>query len=245
MSNILVSAERRLSYEVLGEQGPLIVAHPGGPGFAGHVLGSLGGLDGEHTLLVIDPRGAGRSEAPRSGRYGLDDYVADLVGVFDALLLDDVVLLGHSHGAMVSARFAASHGRRLRGLVLDTMAVRPADVPFPEQASAYFARFDLRSRRYMTHHLGEGWEPAAHWFGAHERPTLDMTQDLLAITVPTLVVAGERDWSTGSHAAIAQASLLANGEVGVVPDAGHFPWVENPARYVRLVSEFISRLPGG
>jgi pimeloyl-ACP methyl ester carboxylesterase len=244
MSNVVVGAERRLNYEVLGETGPLIVAHPGGPGFAGHVLGSLGGLDENHTLLLLDPRGAGRSVAPRSGRYGLDDYADDLSRLLDALRLDDVVLLGHSHGGMVAARFAACHGDRLRGLILDTTPIRPAAVAFPRRAAAYFARYDTTARHFVARHLGEGWEPAAEWFGQHERPALDLTTDLASIRSRTLVIAGEHDWSTGEPTAREMAALLASSQVALVRGAGHFPWVENPRGYVQAVSGFVAGLPG-
>ena len=36
--------------------GPLLVCHPGGPGFDGSELRDLGGLDTTRTLLLIDPR---------------------------------------------------------------------------------------------------------------------------------------------------------------------------------------------
>ena len=41
--------------------GPLLLCHPGGPGFDGSELHDLGGLDRTRTLLLLDPRGSGRT----------------------------------------------------------------------------------------------------------------------------------------------------------------------------------------
>ena len=54
--------------------GPLLVCHPGGPGFDGSELNDLGGLDATRTLLLVDPRGTGGSDD--ADTYTLADYVA-------------------------------------------------------------------------------------------------------------------------------------------------------------------------
>ena len=106
---------RRLSYRLLGS-GPLLVCHPGGPGFSGVELGDLGGLDGTRTLLLLDPRGTGASE-PAAG-YSLDGYVDDLADLRQHLGDQQLDLLGFSYGAAVAAHFAALHPAAVRRLVL-------------------------------------------------------------------------------------------------------------------------------
>ena len=53
------AAGTELHYELRGD-GPLLVCQPGGPGRPGGYLDDLGGV--HRTLLLLDPRGAGRSE---------------------------------------------------------------------------------------------------------------------------------------------------------------------------------------
>jgi lipase len=68
-------------------------------------------------LIAVDLRGRG-SSSEVSGPYGIDVHVDDALAVLDALSLDRVVLAGHSLGAYIAVRLAASHPERVRSLVL-------------------------------------------------------------------------------------------------------------------------------
>jgi proline-specific peptidase len=115
---------RNLYYETRGAGAPL-VCHPGGPGFSGAYLGTLGGLDRARSIIAVDPRGAGRSDPPSSAdAYALDDYVADLHHVVEHLGLEQIDLLGHSHGSLVALLYTARHPERIRRLVLVAVGAR-------------------------------------------------------------------------------------------------------------------------
>ena len=96
--------------------GPLLVCHPGGPGFDGSELLDLGGLDATRTLLLVDPRGTGGSAEAET--YLLDDYVADVEELRVDLGEEQIDLLGFSHGGLVAAAYAIAHPGRIRKLVL-------------------------------------------------------------------------------------------------------------------------------
>lgn len=109
---------RRLSYRKLGH-GPLLVCHPGGPGFSADYFGDLAGLWEQYTLIMLNPRGTGGSSRPAERRaYAVDDYVTDLEELRHHLGLERMLLLGHSHGGVVAQAYAASHPVRVQRLVL-------------------------------------------------------------------------------------------------------------------------------
>jgi pimeloyl-ACP methyl ester carboxylesterase len=69
-------------------------------------------------VLCYDLRGHGLSERPRTG-YSIPDSVADLVGVLDALSIDEPVhLVGNSYGGVIGLAFAIAHPERTASLVL-------------------------------------------------------------------------------------------------------------------------------
>jgi pimeloyl-ACP methyl ester carboxylesterase len=74
-------------------------------------------LAGRAGLVALDLRGRGSSR-DLPGPYGIDVHVADTIALLDHLRLDCVVLVGHSLGAYIVARFAVLHPDRVRGLVL-------------------------------------------------------------------------------------------------------------------------------
>lgn len=102
-----------------GWQRPGPRVFPAGPGLPGAHMGGLGGLDQEHLLVRPDWRGAGESDPPADDSHRIADYVADLELLRRALGLQQMDLLGHSFGALVSLSYAAVHPDRVTRLVID------------------------------------------------------------------------------------------------------------------------------
>lgn len=118
---------RKLTYRKLGH-GPVLVCHPGGPGFSSTYFGDLAALWEQFTLVMVNPRGTlGSSRPADSKAYAIDDYVADVEELRRHLGLERMMLLGHSHGGIVAQAYAARHPGRVRGLVLASTLVRFAD----------------------------------------------------------------------------------------------------------------------
>ncbi len=110
-----------LSYERRGN-GPLLVCHPGGPGGSAAEFRDFAGLDDTFELVLLSPRGSTGSDA--AGDYVLASYVADVEALRGHLGVEQLDLLGFSHGGIVAMAYAAAHGSRTRRLLLvDTLAL--------------------------------------------------------------------------------------------------------------------------
>jgi proline-specific peptidase len=116
-----------LAYERRG-RGPLLVCHGGGPGFSAFYLSGLAGLDDRLELVLLDPRGTGRSGRPADSRaYAIEDYANDVEELRRHLGLERINLLGHSHGGAVAIDYAARHPDRVEKLVLASTLARFAE----------------------------------------------------------------------------------------------------------------------
>ena len=132
---------RTLSYRREGE-GPVLVCHPGGPGFSARYFGDLAGLGAVFTLVMLNPRGTEGSDRPSDPRaYETADYVADLDELRAHLGLERMLLLGHSHGGVVAAAYAAAHPDRVERLVLASTLARFA----AEQEAVMEAAMDAKA----------------------------------------------------------------------------------------------------
>ena len=132
---------RKLTYRKLGH-GPVLVCHPGGPGFSSTYFGDLAALWEQFTLVMLNPRGTAGSERPADPRaYQIDDYVADLEALRAHLGLERMLLLGHSHGGVAAMAYAAAHPGRVRRLVLASTLCRFGT----EQENAMRAGMDRRA----------------------------------------------------------------------------------------------------
>jgi proline-specific peptidase len=115
---------RRLAYRREGS-GPVLVCHPGGPGFSSRYFADLAGLGGRFTLVLLHPRGSEGSDRPADPlAYTTEDYVADLDELRAHLGLERMLLLGHSHGGVVAQAYAARHPDRVERLVLASTLAR-------------------------------------------------------------------------------------------------------------------------
>jgi pimeloyl-ACP methyl ester carboxylesterase len=140
---------RKLTCRKMGT-GPVLVCHPGGPGFSSSYFADLAGLWEKFTLVMVNPRGTGGSDRPSdSAGYQIDDYVADLEELRGHLGEERLLLLGHSHGGVVAQAYAAAYPGRVRRLVLASSLARFGT----EQEAAMRAGMDKRS--------GQPWYPDA------------------------------------------------------------------------------------
>ncbi|WP_240506768.1 alpha/beta hydrolase [Thermoactinospora rubra] len=110
---------------------PIIVVH-GGPGVPEleENARSLAALTGRgfdvYLYAQLGTDGSARLADPRG--YTRERDVADLEGLRERLGLDRVVLLGHSYGGEIAARYLAAHPGRVAKLVLTSPGpVDPAD----------------------------------------------------------------------------------------------------------------------
>ena len=71
---------RKLTYRRMGT-GPVLVCHPGGPGFSSSYFGDLAGLWEKFTLVMLNPRGTGGSDRPSDSREWNMEEIPTVTGL--------------------------------------------------------------------------------------------------------------------------------------------------------------------
>ena len=104
------------AYEVSG-QGPLCIAHSGGPGVNSSYL-RMPLLEQDMKIIYLDPVGTGKSGLLPGGDYSVEEYARRVELLLARLDVTDVFLLGHSHGGFVALQYALDYPARLRGLII-------------------------------------------------------------------------------------------------------------------------------
>ncbi len=141
MESFRTADGRSLSYRREGS-GPVLVCHPGGPGFSSRYFGDLAGLGASFTLVLLNPRGTEGSDRPADPRrYAIEDYVGDLEELRAHLGLERMLLLGHSHGGVVAQAYAAAYPDHVEKLVLASTLARFAE----EQTAAMEAGMNTKA----------------------------------------------------------------------------------------------------
>jgi proline iminopeptidase len=132
-----------LYYRTIGAGPDTIVVLHGGSGLdMGYLTSTLLPLSRNHTLLLYDQRGAGRSTVlTDSGAISLSAHITDLEAIRDAFGIKRMILLGHSWGAMLAAQYALRHQRHVGRLILVDAG--------PPRRSPYFQQFLANALSWM------------------------------------------------------------------------------------------------
>lgn len=262
-TQLLDRPEGRIAYETTGE-GPLVVLVPG--------MGDLRTtyrflvphlVAAGFTAVTTDLRGHGDSDATFSA-YGDVETAGDIAALLDHLGRPAVVV-GNSMGAGSAAYLAATRPELVRGLVLMGPFVRDGDVSAIQRFLLRVAMMPVWaptvSKAYVPR-LYAGAKPAdldahlasmvaairrpgyARAFSATTRTTHAPVEARLGdVSAPALVVMGELDPDFPDPAVEAQwIADRIDGQVLMVPDAGHYPQSQRPDLVGPAVVSFVSQV---
>ena len=234
-----------------GSGEPLVFLHGAGTASGFHFSASWAS-----RFTVYLPYHPGYGESPDSAAITtIDDYVLHYLELFDRLGLDSVRLVGLSIGGWIAATLAAQNSHRLMKLVLvgpaglrvrehptlDFFRLKPDEVPThlvhdlgvlappPDSHSSEFIDFLVNNYHEMSSYGKLAWS----------RPyDPDLGKWLHRISVPTLLLYGDKDRVTPAQQAEAWASLIPNAAIRIVRDAGHLV-LDEKEEAPRAVLEFL------
>ncbi|RIJ77192.1 alpha/beta hydrolase [Nakamurella silvestris] len=238
-----------LYYEVHGSGGvPMILAH-GGFGSTAMVASVAAALAPARQVIAVDLQGHGRTrDIDRA--VSLPAFGDDIGALIDHLGLAQVDLVGYSLGAGTMLRAAIQHPAKVRKLVVISTPHR-RDGWYPEvlagmnQVSS--AGFEMMRQTPMYAEYAAVAPDPDHFpilmdkMGASMRTSYDWTEEVAALTVPTMLVFGDADGI--SPARIAEFfGLLGGGQrdgswdrsgmstarLAVLPNTTHYEIFDKP-----------------
>jgi pimeloyl-ACP methyl ester carboxylesterase len=229
--------------------------------------------DGRRVIRFDLPGFGLTGPLPPLARYDFETYVRVVLGVFDALGLDRVVLAGNSFGGNIAWEVAAAAPGRVDALILVDSAGFPpsatsiplgfrlARTPVVRDLMEYVlprsvVTSSLRNvygdpsrvtpelvDRYYELTLRAG-NRAALPRRLAEAPAGQRTHLLAEVRAPTLILWGERDRLIPPSDAQLFARALPGAELHVLPGLGHVPHEEDPETTTALVRSFLARVAG-
>jgi len=222
--------------------------------------------------LAPDLVGFGRSSKAGNLDYSLGGYVEFVDRFLAAVEVDRIVLAGHGWGAAIALAFAKRHPERvLRLAIIDAVPLLPG-FRWPAMArwwrrpvlgellmgsvNRWLLARALRAGAVRPdawpdariHEVFEQFDQGTQRAILRLHRSIDeaglglVGTDLERIDQPALVVWGERDpWLAPSFADV-YARRLPGSTAARVPDAGHWPWLDQPA-VIEQVTSFLAGPP--
>lgn len=152
-------ARRRVLLNVAGDvgEGPVVVLIHGIASSATTFKKLVPRLEDHYRCISIDLLGFGDSPAPEGATYTIEEHVAAIHSTIRSLKLKSpFVLVGHSLGSLLSARYAAQYPREISRLVLVSPPVylTPTEISDPRvrvQVGAYLKVYEfMRQNKDFT-----------------------------------------------------------------------------------------------
>lgn len=254
----------RMNYEVTGTESapPIVLHHPLATSLS--IWDELtAALTPRYRVIRFDARGHGKTEATK-GAYSFETLTADTIGLMDHLRIERAHYLGLSMGGMVGQYIGLMHPKRVHALILVSTSSR---VP-PEGQAMWDERIKtVREKGMASQPEGsmQRWLAEANrkkpalvarltkmieatpadgfigWGGAIR--TLNITDRLKAITLPTRVIVGAEDPATPPAAAEAIHREIKGSDLIVMPGVSHMLCAEDPPAFHKHVLEFLDKVP--
>ena len=195
------------------------------------------------------------------------------VALMDELGVEKAVLVGHSAGGTVALLTALRYGERVEALILEDASVyersgtpewmqpilRTPPVsrlgPLAVRSITLWGEAAIRTAwddpdkitvelisGYKKPLEAENWDRALWELVLASHP-LNLEERLDELSVPVLVITGERDRIVLTRNSERLAAELPGAELVVMPDCGHVPHEECPEGFLQATTGFLSRLP--
>ena len=218
--------------------------------------------------VAYDVRGHGMSDVG-DGQYTIESHVDDLFALLDHLKIPKAAIVGLSMGGYITLRaFEREPVRFVAAVLCDTRSEPDTDEGRVKRAASVRAvkkngptAFAADYVKMMFAQETISTNPAAvesiRQVIARTPPlsiagTLialaartDTTASLGRISVPTLVLVGERDTVTPPPSSESMKSKIPGAELHIVPGAAHLSNLDNPAYFNEKLLTFLKRvLPG-
>lgn len=208
---------------------------------------TIHGLIDNYRVYALDLKGFGDSDKPKDG-YTMADYSNLIADFFDTLKIDKATVVGHSLGGKIAVSFAEQYPSKIEKLVLVDTPVSKISVglriftwrvigkPWYYVVRA-IGKYTFQSPEAKSSWLKPTGNSAVKSMKAFART--DLTDKLLNIDAPALVILGEHDRSTAASQVNIFLQNLKNVKLAIVKKAGHSPMSENPKAFNRLLIDFL------
>ncbi|MBE5919490.1 MAG: alpha/beta hydrolase [Pseudobutyrivibrio ruminis] len=208
-----------ICYEKTGEGTPVILIH--GNKEDHHIFDELVEvMSREHTVYAMDSRGHGQSATPKEYHYS--DMADDVINLIDALDIISPTLVGYSDGGIVALLVAIRASNKLSRIVCCGANLSPAGIhhkDLREIKKDYKRDNDPRTLMMLV------------------EPDID-TSELQRISVPVLVIAGEKD-CIKERETNRIASNIKNSQLLILPGEDHSSYIEHTDKIYNYIYRFL------
>ena len=233
----------KMYYEIEGTGEPLVYIPPAF-GYAG--VNVFPTLRRNRQVVTMDLQGHGRTADIPERPMTFEQHARDVMGLLDFLGIDRADFLGESFGGIVATLIAVRHPAMVNRLITyGTIFGKPQDSVrpeilrgnlsgTPEGREIQFQRDNYKRVAPDPEYWPAIWKKvfSQQWNGFSK-------EELASIQAPILIIQGDHDFVRLDHSVEIYHSIP-NGELAIIPDAGHFVLNWDQQKVVPAIETFLS-----
>lgn len=234
-------------YEAFGRGRPVLFLH-GWLGSWRYWVPTMEALSDQYRTYALDLWGFGDSDKSRP-RYRLADYVALVENFVETVGIRDVTLIGHALGAVIGLKYAVCYPERVNRIAAVSLPIYSDCINrrlLDANHNSVMAKLMWRRQQIGYREVQKEAEKT------HGQAIHDSLQSIAQINVLShvqtidrraqpklLLIYGEKDGVIDSGPARSLDSHWSNARVIGLPEAKHFPMLDEAAKFQRLLKDFL------
>jgi pimeloyl-ACP methyl ester carboxylesterase len=235
-------------YEECGEGSPLVLLHGGMLSIELSFAALIPELATRHRVIAVESQGHGRT-ADIDRPITPAALASDVVGLLDQLGLDRAHVMGHSMGAATTLELAVSYPDRVRSVVAASASVRMEGMhedladPARQATSARMpTQQDFLDMQETYARLSPHPDHFNDFLASLSQSAADLQgwsdEQLAGINAPTLLIMGDRDFTTVEHGAL-MLELIPGSSLAVLPDTTHMQVTRRSDLLLPMLAAFL------
>jgi pimeloyl-ACP methyl ester carboxylesterase len=244
----------KMFYKEYGKGHPLILLHGGSINAESQWRQSIPKLSEHFRVIAVDSRGHGKTDNP-SGEFSYRLMCDDVAALTKALDLEKPFICGWSDGAQIALEIGIQYPNLAKGLVAGGVVIeisddyvkgmqemginKPGEVDLEEK---YPTIVKLWSEIHSSVHGPTYWKKfitslSEMWLNPEEFPGKRIQE----ITVPTLILQGDRDDSVPMEDALVAYRQILKGELAIIPFSNHIDIFDRGELALTAIIDFLQR----
>ena len=245
MSAIILN-DAIVHYEVLGHGKPVIFLHSW-IGSWRYWIPSMQFASNRHRAYAFDMWGFGATKK-KPAMYSLEEQSSLLDGFVAQLGLQRFSLVGHGLGGIVAIYYAADHPKTVERMMIISFPMgmqnaspRLHNLPLRDSADWLFGQSP--SFKESREDAGKA-DPDAVSSALHQFTQVNWRQLITRVPIASLWIHGQKDQAINMPTCKELSFLPENAKFHVFNESGHYPMLDEPGKFNRLLSDFLKLDPG-
>jgi pimeloyl-ACP methyl ester carboxylesterase len=254
--------QQPIHYHLIGKGSPVMFIH----GFAEDysIWDDINAKLSENYLLIL-PNIPGSGGSPALvAQKGIDDYAGAMLAILEEEQLSEMVVIGHSMGGYIALAMAEKNPSSIKALGLfhssayadddPKIATRQKAISFiQENGSEAFLKTSIpglfadqvQHKKFIDQLLEKGANFSSqtliqYYEAMIARP--DRTNVLVQARFPVLFIMGLEDKAVPFSHSLQQSHLPAIGHISILRESGHMGMLEEPAKSLLILTDFLQAI---